>query len=209
MYLDQPLAAYLDALASNAPAPGGGSAAALVGALAAALNSMVANFTVGKEQFANVEATVRDALAHNEELRATLSQLVEEDTAAYGKVSSAYRMPRATDAEKAARTAAIQEALKSACSVPLAAADCCLRVIEIADTLADSGNPNLISDAGVAARLGAAGLATAALNVEINLVSIKDAAFVKARRAHLAPMLARGQELGEAVWKKVLERIGA
>jgi formiminotetrahydrofolate cyclodeaminase len=198
---------YLDALASNAPAPGGGSVAALVGTLAAALNSMVANFTVGKEKYRDVEREVRELLNCSEELREELSALMQADTEAYGEVSQAYGMARGTDQEREARTAAIQKALKSASAVPMRAAECSLEVIRQAAVLLEKGNVNLLSDVGVAARLGEAALQCAALNVEINLRGIKDEEFNAERRALLGPMLKEGASLANAIWGKVQERM--
>jgi len=121
-YLKEPLKAYIDALASGEPTPGGGSAAALVGALGAALNSMVANFTVGREKFAAVEAEVRGLLEQSERLRAELQRLTQADTEAYGQYAAASKLPRNSDEEKAARAAAMQQALRAAAEVPRAAA---------------------------------------------------------------------------------------
>lgn len=205
MYIDEPMRHYLDGLASNAPAPGGGSVAALVGALAAALNSMVANFTVGKEKYRDVEQEVQELLKRSEELRAELSALMQADTEAYGEVSQAYGMAKGTDQERAARTAAIQKALKNASAVPMRAAECSMQVIRQAAVLLEKGNVNLLSDVGVSARLGEAALQCAALNVEINLRGIKDEAFNAQRRAILEPVLKEAASLSNTIWDKVQE----
>jgi len=199
----EPMQAYLDRLASNSPTPGGGSVAALVGALAAALGSMVANFTVGKEKFAAVEADVRRLLAGCEEVRAQLQALTQADMDEYAKVSAAYGMPRATDEEKAARTAAIQRALKDAAQVPLGAVVACHKVLSLNHELVDKGNPNLISDVGVSVALALAALECAALNVEINLASIKDEAHNARVRAQMEPLLAEAPAIEREVWGKV------
>jgi formiminotetrahydrofolate cyclodeaminase len=206
-YLEEPLRAYVDALASGQPTPGGGSAAALVGALGSALNSMVANFTVGKERFAAVEAEVRELLTESENLRGELERLTQVDTEAYGEVAAAQRMSRNTEQEKAARAAAMQEALRAAAEVPRVTAAACHRVLQIAAVLADKGNPNLITDAGVAAKFVVAALECAALNLEINLVYIKDDEYVAARRKEIAPLLDEGARLGAEVWEKVHLRL--
>ncbi len=207
-YLEQPLKHYTDMLASSAPAPGGGSAAALVGALGAALNSMVANFTVGREKFAAVEADVKRLLSKSEDLRAALERLTQADTEAYGAVAAAQKMPRETDEQKMARTAAVQAALKAAAEVPREAAKAALNVIAVAAELVDIGNPNLITDVGVAAKFGIAALECAALNVEINLAYIKDDAYNSEVRAQLAQMLESGPRMGAEIWRKVAEAIG-
>ena len=199
----EPMQAYLDRLASNSPTPGGGSVAALVGALGAALGSMVANFTVGKEKFAAVEDQVRRLLAGCEAARAELSALVQADMDQYAKVSAAYGMPRGTEEEKAARRAAIQQALKDAAGVPLEAVAACHRVLALNRELVEVGNPNLISDVGVAVALALAALDCAALNVEINLAFIKDEGFNAQARAQMAPLLAEAPAIKDEVWGKV------
>jgi len=202
-YLEEPMRTYADALASGAPTPGGGSAAALVGALGAALNSMVANFTVGKEKFAAVEEDVQRLLEESEQLRAELERLTQADTEAYGQVSAAQKMSRETEEEKAVRRAAMQEALKAAAEAPRAATRACHRVLEVAGELVDKGNPNLITDVGVAAKFALAAMECAALNVEINLAYIKDDSYTAACRKEIAPMLHAGARLAQEVWEKV------
>jgi formiminotetrahydrofolate cyclodeaminase len=206
-YLDGPLHTYVDELAAGRPTPGGGSAAALVGALGAALNCMVANFTVGREKFAAVEEEVRELLTRGEELRAELQRLTQADTEAYRVVSAAYKMPRETDGEKAARDQAIQEALKHAAQVPLATARACHEVLRIAAALVERGNPNLISDVGVAAKFALSGLECAVLNVEINLASIRDEEFVQGHIEELRPMVRESEARGREVWDEVIRHI--
>jgi len=206
-YLDGKLREYVGALASGRPTPGGGSAAALVGALGAALNSMVANFTVGREKYAAVEAEVQILLTESESLRAELQRLTQADTEAYGQVSAAYKLPKETEEEKAARTEAIQAALKVAAGVPLAATRACHRILEIAAVLADKGNPNLITDVGVAAKFALAALECAVLNAEINLVSIRDTAYVNGTFEELKPIVRASEALGREVWEKVIQMV--
>jgi formiminotetrahydrofolate cyclodeaminase len=206
-YLEEPLKHYTNMLASGAPAPGGGSAAALVGALGAALNSMVANFTVGREKFAAVEEDVQRLLARSEQLRSAWERLTQADTEAYGQVSAAQKMPRETDEQKAARTAAVQAALKAAAEVPREAVRAAYGVLEVAAELVDKGNPNLITDVGVAAKFGVAALECAALNVEINLAYIKDETYNEAVRGEMAPMLAKGPGIGADVWARVTGKV--
>jgi formiminotetrahydrofolate cyclodeaminase len=202
-YLDQPLKTYSEALASGKPTPGGGSAAALVGALGAALNSMVANFTVGREKFAAVEEEVKKVLAESEQLRAQLERLTVADTEAYGRVAAAQKMPRETEEEKAARKAAMQEALKAAAEVPLAAVRAGHRTLALAAELVEKGNPNLITDVGVAAKFALAAMECAALNVEINLAYVKDDVYNASLRKEIAPMLHAGTHLAAEVWERV------
>jgi formiminotetrahydrofolate cyclodeaminase len=202
-YLEEPLKTYSDALASGEPTPGGGSAAALVGALGSALNSMVANFTVGREKYADVEDDVQRLLRESERVRAELQRLTQADTEAYGQVATAQRMSRDTDEQKAARRAAMQEALKAAAGVPRDALRSCHRVLEVAAELVDKGNPNLITDVGVAAKFALVAMECAALNVEINLAYIKDESYVAACREEMAPLLEAGARLEQEVWAKV------
>jgi len=202
-YLEEPLKTYSDALASGEATPGGGSAAALAGALGAALNSMVANFTVGKEKFAEVEEDVQRLLAESERLRGELERLTQADTEAYGQVAAAQKMPRETDEQKAARRTAMQEALKAAAEVPRAAVRACHGVLEVAGEMVEKGNPNLITDVGVAAKFALAAMECAALNVEINLAYIKDEDYNAACRQEIAPRLHAGTRLAGDVWEKV------
>jgi len=162
---------------------------------------------VGRERFAAVEAEVGALLAASEQLRGELERLTQADTEAYGQYAAASKMPRGSDEEKTARTAAMQQALQAAAEVPRAAALACHRVLKIAEALVDKGNPNLITDVGVAAKFAAAALECAALNLEINLIYIKDQAYVAARRQEMAPLLHEGGRLGAEVWAKVNERL--
>jgi len=164
---------------------------------------MVANFTVGREKFAAVEQEVRRLLAESERLRAELEGLTQADTEAYGRVAAAQKMPRGTQEEKAARTAAVQEALKAAAEVPRTAVRTCHEVLRIAAALVEKGNPNLITDVGVAAKFSLAAMECAALNVEINLAYIKDEAYKAACGQEMTPLLKEGGRWSEAIWAKV------
>jgi formiminotetrahydrofolate cyclodeaminase len=165
---------FLRQLASDAPAPGGGSASALAGALAAALVSMVANLTEGKEKFTDVEADMIQLNQNAGAIRQQLMALMEEDTKAFQQVMAAFRLPKETSTEKERRQAQIQAAMIHAAEVPLKTAKTALKVLELAKIAAQKGNPNAASDAGVAALLAWAAIEGAALNVKINLGSIKD-----------------------------------
>lgn len=167
--------AWLDAVASDAPEPGGGAVAALCGALAAALVSMVARFTVGRPRYAAVEDDAEAALAGSEVVRAELTALVAEDAAAYRAVAAAYRLPKATDEQRAARRAAIQSALLPATETPLRIAEAARAVVAFAHTIAEIGNRTVRSDAGAAALLGAAALRAATLSIRDNLATLDDA----------------------------------
>lgn len=207
MFRERSLDRFLDELASKAPAPGGGSVAALSGALAAGLVSMVCNLTVGKEKYADVEDDIKALLARSEELRKRLIDLLEADVQVYTKVSKAYKMPRVTEEEKRVRTEAIQAALKEAAAVPMAVAEACVKVLELCTRVAKKGNVMAVSDAGIAALMAEAGLRSAALNVLINLGAIKDQEFVEREGARLDAFLEGKSELKEEIYKLVEEKL--
>lgn len=179
MYRTQTLERYLTDAASGQPTPGGGSVSALVGALAASMAAMAANFTIGKKKFAAVEHRVRAHLEKVESLRERLLQLVDEDVNAYGCVSEAFALPRVTEEQKHHRTQAIQNALVAALTVPRQIVESSCALLEVLTELVDVANPNLISDVGVAAVLAQAALKGGKLNVEINLAALKNTALVE------------------------------
>lgn len=169
---------FLDALASGKPTPGGGSAAAMAGALGAALAAMVARLTVDRPRFREVEAQMQAIIREAEELRLRLTGLAAEDAAAYDQVLAAYRLPKNTPEAEAERRAAIQAALQQASQTPLNTMDSCLSVLRLAEGAAALGNPNARTDACVGALLAHAGLQGAALNARVNLADIEDKTFV-------------------------------
>jgi formiminotetrahydrofolate cyclodeaminase len=177
LYGETSLATFLDQLASSAPEPGGGAAAALVGATGAALVSMVANLTLGREKFAAAAASMEQALARATALRAALLAAVDQDAAAFRGVMAAYRLPRETDEQKMARKRAIQDALREATQVPAAVVRLCGEVAALSRIAAEHGNPQVVSDAAVAAVLADAAAQSAALNVRINVAAIADPPF--------------------------------
>src|SRR5512145_338698 len=140
MYIDQPLRHFLDKLASKSPEPGGGSVAALTGALGAALVSMVSNLTLGKDKYKDVQSQIESLLKDSEKVRLDMQDLIQKDTEAYGALSDVYKMPKATDEEKAARSAKMQEALKKACQVPFEIGLKSLDVAKLALQAAEIGN---------------------------------------------------------------------
>jgi formiminotetrahydrofolate cyclodeaminase len=208
MIADESLRRFLDELAGPAPTPGGGSAAAIMGAMGAALVSMVCNLTIGKKDYGEVEGAMREALAQAEDLRQRLTAMIAADVEAFDALIAAYKLPRATEEEKLARGQAIQQALKQATDVPLACAEACGRVIELSRRIASIGNRGVISDAGVAALAAHAALRSAALNVYINVPSIKDAEFVNSRRARLEQLLAQCAEASTQAYDTVVGRLG-
>lgn len=204
---EQPLTDFMDALASDAPAPGGGSVAALSGALGAALLSMVCNLTLGKKKYADVQDAIAALVAQTEDLRQRLTNLLEADVAVYTTVSTAYKMPRKTPEEKEARSAAIQQALKNAAEVPLEVAGACVEVLNLCTQAAEQGNLNAVSDAGVAAVMAEAGLRSAALNVIINVNAIQDEAFRAELQSRLDALLEGRSLLKEQVYALVVAKL--
>ncbi len=200
---------FLDELASERPAPGGGGAAALCGAIGAALVSMVANLTIGKKNYEAVSEDLEAVNAKAEALRAELTRAIEEDVAAFNSVMAAYGLPRSTDEEKAKRTSAIQAALKDATLAPLRAVKACFEVIRLSATVAEKGNLNVISDAGAAVLSANAGLRSAALNVFINAKAIKDRDFAGKQIAEANALLEQAVEMTESVYQAVRAKIGS
>ena len=197
-----PVHEFLEGLAAKQPTPGGGSAAALAGALGAGLVSMVCRYTVGRKRFADVEEAVQRVLARSEELRGELEVAVEDDVLAYGGYADAQAMPRETEDESRAREEALQTALRASTVVPLRVAERSAELLELAVEAAELGNPYLISDAAVGAELAAE------LNVRLNLGGVEDAEFVRGSRERLEETRARavGRELVDRATRIVHER---
>ena len=168
---------FLDEVASSSPAPGGGSVSALAGSLGAALSSMVCRLTIGKKKYVDVQTEMEAILRSSEELRGKLTAIIDEDTLAFNRLMSAFGMPKDTDEQKGQRTKAIQESTKSATLVPLHLMDLCEEGIGLAQTVAEKGNRNSLSDAGVSLLLLQAAAHGASLNVRINLPGLEDQQF--------------------------------
>lgn len=189
---------FLEKLASNAPTPGGGGGAAMAGALAVALTSMVGNLTVGKEKFAQYEAEVQELLTKAEALRMKMLALVNADAEVFNSFMAYYRLPKNTDEEKQARNQAIQNAAKEAAEVPLRIAEACLEVMKLAERIAIIGNPGAITDAAVSSIMARAALRSAVYNVVVNLKLIKDEAYNQAMYAELEAMQNEAEALEKA-----------
>ena len=184
-YLTESTAKYLDDLASDLPAPGGGSAAAFSGALGMSLLCMVANFTRGREKYRSVEDDILIMLSELEQLKKNISALIQHDVEAYSVVSKAYKLPSVSETEKKERSAAIQHACKEALMVPMEIIENCVRAMGLAEKLLKTGNPNLISDVGAGTVLLEAAIRSAEINVRINLKSIKDPGFIETKNARV------------------------
>ena len=205
---EETIAGFLEGLASGAPVPGGGGAAALSAAMGAALVAMVCNLTLGQEKYRAYEETMARALVEATEQRALALVLAEEDGAAYGAVRAAYSLPRASDEEKRTRGARNHEALKAAADVPLRTAAVAARIVELCEEILPGGNPNVVSDVGVGALSARAALESAALNVRINLALIKDEEYKQKTAAELERRLATARPRADEVVRQVEERIG-
>ena len=174
MYLDQPLQVYLDDLASSKATPGGGSAAALTGALGAALVCMVARLTLGKDGYAEVQQEVEELLQRTEGLRVRFHQLMQEDIEAYGRLSDCFKMPRETDEQRAVRSAAIQARLLDAALVPLDMVERSAELLRYCQRIAEIGNATVLGDVAAGSMLASSAGAGAAWMVRANLRAMKD-----------------------------------
>jgi formiminotetrahydrofolate cyclodeaminase len=208
MITQRPLETFLDELASGAPTPGGGSAAAIMGAMGAALISMVCNVTIGKKGHEAVEADMKSVRDDSERLRMRLTAMVAEDIAAFDGLMAAYRLPKATEEEKARRAAAIQSSLRAATETPLACARACAQVVALSKRAGEKGYAGVISDAGVGVLAANTALRSAALNVYINTPSLKDRAFADAAAAELEQLLDTCARESELVFELVRSRVG-
>jgi len=199
---------FLDELASGRPTPGGGSAAAIMGAMGAALVSMVCNVTIGKKGYEAVEAKMKAVLQESETVRRRLTAMVAEDIAAFDSILAAYRLPKATEEDKALRAAAIQAGLRRATETPLDCARVCAEVIALARRASEHGYLNVISDAGVGVLAGFTALRSAALNVYINAPALKDRAFAERATAELEDLVEFCAAESEAVYQIVRDKLG-
>ena len=203
MNADKTVQSFLDDLASKAPTPGGGGGAALCGALASALSSMVCNLTAGRKRFAAVDDEMKMVLEKTEKIRHRFTELIDEDDKAFSELMTAFKLPKDTDDEKKARSEEIQAATKKAALVPLEMMHHCCDLIPLAMATAVKGNPNVISDAGVSALLAGAAAQAAALNVHINLVGLKDRKWAEDKFAEMNRMLRESREGTDGVMKIV------
>jgi formiminotetrahydrofolate cyclodeaminase len=204
----RPLGTFLDELAGGAPTPGGGSAAAIMGAMGAALISMVCNVTIGKKGHEAVEAEMKSVRDESEKLRLRLTSMVAEDIAAFDGLMAAYRQPKATEEDKSRRAAAIQSSLRAATDTPLACARACAEVVALSRRAGEKGYAGVISDAGVGVLAANTALRSAALNVHINAPSLKDRAFADAATAELEKLLDDCARESELVFELVRSRLG-
>lgn len=190
---------FLAALASDAPTPGGGTAAAIAGAMGASLAEMVAHLTLSKEKYAASHEAVRPIAEAGAGARGEFLDLAREDSGAYDEVVAARRMPKGTEEEKAARFRRIAVANRNAAEVPMRTARAAVRLLAALPELAEKGNPNAASDVGAAALLLDACVEGALLNVGINLSGIEDSNFVADMQAETAILQEQSQRLRSQV----------
>jgi formiminotetrahydrofolate cyclodeaminase len=206
-YIDKSCVAFTEALASRNPVPGGGGAAALVGALGVACGTMVANLTIGKKKYAEHEARLKELVQEGEALQQRLLAMVDEDAEHFIPLSKAYGLPQTTDAEKAHRAQVLEEALKVACQVPIEIVRYCHKAIQVQADLVDRGSRLVISDVGCGVQLLKAALNCGELNVRINMGMIKDQEFVAQVQSEMQVLVSEGGRVADEVYRKVEQAI--
>jgi len=198
---------FANELSMDSPTPGGGSVAALCAALSAALSAMVANLTVGKKGYEEVEQEMKQAAVAAQALKDDLLRAVDEDTRAFNKVMEAFKLPRATEDQVKEKEAAVENAFKEATLVPLAVLEKCIVLLELAKAVATKGNKNSLSDAGVAGVVAEAAARGASDNVKINLLGIKDNAFKEDIKKRAEGLEKRAAELRREIRKFIEEEL--
>ena len=205
--IEQSCTSWLADLASSKPAPGGGGAAALVGAVGVSLGAMVGSLTIGKKKYADVEEEMKALVERSKELSLKLQSMVKADAEAFLPLSDAYRMPSGTEEEKAAKDAAIQEALTGATEVPLNILILCAEAMELMVEFQKKGSRLALSDAGCGAAMCKAAMESAKLNVYINLKLMKDEEKVRQYQVKMDEAFIRGMALADQVYREVEEEL--
>lgn len=198
---------FADLLGSDAPAPGGGSAAALAGTLGAALTAMVGSLTVGRKKYAEFDGLARETLEKARDLEHRFLDVMERDTEAFNAVSAVFAMPKGTDQEKEARAAAMQEALQGCTKTPFEMMELSLEALRLTGGLVDRSNASAASDLGCAALSLKAAIQGAWLNVLINIGGIQDQAFADEYRQKGQALLDKALPLADAIYQEVLESL--
>ncbi len=198
-------AEFVDLLASDAPAPGGGSAAALEGALGAALTAMVCSLTIGKKKYAEFEELAAEAQKKAADLKARFVDVMDRDTDAFNVVSAAFGMPKATDEEKAARSAAIQKGLEGCTKTPFEMMELAAETLELTASILGKSNDSAASDLGVSALSLRAAIQGAWLNVLINIGSLKNKELAEDYRKKGEALLAKALPLADQIYDTVVK----
>ncbi len=205
--IDMTVAGFIDELASDSPAPGGGSVSALNGAIAAALTSMVSNLTIGKKKYADVEEEMREIVSRVSEIQKELLEAVDKDSDAFNVVFAAFKWPKETEEEKAARSAEIQRGTKIAADVPMRVAEKAAELMPLIEKVIMKGNQNSITDACCAMMACRYAVIGALLNVRINLGSIKDETFVKEHADRAAELEKKVNETEQKILAHVYQNL--
>ncbi|SHH72892.1 cyclodeaminase/cyclohydrolase family protein [Desulfosporosinus lacus] len=208
MLVNKTVCGFVEELASNSAAPGGGSTAALAGSLGAALSIMVCNFTEGKPKFSSVQDEITQIKQKGLALKNDLMDYVDGDTNAFDEVMKAYKLPKETDAEKSLRSEKIQEATKQATLLPLKVAESCVEVLKLSLKVLTIGNPNTACDAAVSGVTAYAGFQGAIFNVKINLSSIKDETFLQKVRDKILVLQDEADKSNQLILARAKEVIG-
>ncbi|MDF2839550.1 MAG: Formiminotransferase-cyclodeaminase [Clostridia bacterium] len=212
LLVDMTIKQYSDVLASNEPAPGGGSTAALSGLMGTALTMMVVNLSVGKKSYEALDESIKQKFMEDfkkvEGIKKELTMLVDEDTAAFNKFMEAMKLPKDSEEQKKIREEKMQQASIYALEIPLKTAEKCLEILQNQETIAAYGNKNAVSDVGVGALMALAGLEGAVLNVKINLPGIADEAIKNEASTKYAKLLEEGTRLQKEIMQIVNKRIG-
>ncbi|RDY29258.1 sugar ABC transporter substrate-binding protein [Romboutsia weinsteinii] len=198
---------FVEVLASKAAVPGGGGAAALVGAIGMALGSMVCNLTIGKKKYAEYEESVKDTLARASKLEADLLTMIDKDAEGFYPLSKAYGLPTSTEEEKQFKAETMESALKVACEVPLNIVRACYEAIKLHEDLVDKGSRLAISDVGVGVQCLRAAILGGQLNVVININSIKDQDYVNEVRTEVNKLVEDGVRICDEVYDKVVKAL--
>lgn len=205
--LNQSGSEFLEALASKAPVPGGGGAAAFGGALGMALSNMVGNLTVGKKKYAEVEDEVKELIAKGDKVIAELKALVDEDAAVFEPLSKAYGLPKDTLEQIAYKEEVLEKCSKDACDGPMKIMRKCYEGIKIHERMGQIGTNLAISDVGCGVVFLKAALISGMLNVVINLNTIKDQEYVRKNRAEMEQLLTDGSKIADATLELVLNKL--
>jgi glutamate formiminotransferase/formiminotetrahydrofolate cyclodeaminase len=198
---------FFNEVASSSPTPGGGSVSAAAGALAAALTSMVSRLTISKKKYLEVHDEIGAILARSEILRKELTELIVKDGEAFDRVMAAFKLPKDTEDEVKQRAVQIEDATKGAALVPLKVAEKALEVLSLVKVVAEKGNVNSVSDAGVGALMAKAGMEGAIFNVKINISNLADRDFVGKLSREIEGYKARGEALEQDVLRIVEQKI--
>lgn len=207
MYSEKPLRFFLDKLCSNSPSPGGGSASALTGAIAASLSGMLAALTINKKGYEEVQPEMKEILARSSELKEGLLDLLQKDTEAFDDAAKAFKLPKETEEEKKKRAQAIEEGLKKATEVPLAIMEQSRDVALLAQKVFKKGNIMAISDGAISALFAEAAATGAMINVRINFSWMKDQEYIESVEKRLSSILDEMKRIKEEAVSYTLQEL--